>query len=174
MNLIIRFDEEDMKEILRVATIRNKPKVDAGYPSGMHARDLTPEQGHIMGVAAETAVGHYIDAPIDKSYKPYGDKGEPDLYKNGFSLEVKGRRDPEPDFIIPHSSADPRRFKADIAVSCYEVEPFNIVRIAGWTTKEFFLDNYHIKDYGKGPRAAIAFHKMWDIGYLLTYIKPRD
>ncbi len=158
----VNFSPEDMEEAIRVAKLRNDPKMEAGIKSNLFGRHKMNEAtSHLNGVMAEMAAAWLVGSEIDKTSKLGGDKGAPDFWKNGLSYEVKFTGFPNGDFIVPYR--DPLKFVADIGIV---VNPGNTptrVKVMKWITREDFLDNYHVRDYGAGDRAAISQDKMTDI-----------
>ena len=159
-----------MEEANRIATLRNKPKMDAGIVSNLFGRhkfdELTP---HLNGVMAEMAVSWYLGLGMDKSSRLDGDKGAPDLLGlDGATYEVKYTDLQGGDFIVP--DRDPLKFVADIGIVCHPGFSNRRVRLSAWVTSDDFLNNYHVRDYGSGDRAAISQSKMRDIGELKEYI----
>lgn len=158
----INFSPAEMAEVARVAILRNQTKVDAGIPSNRYAENgMTDEQSHFNGLMGEFAAAWYLGGEVDKTPRLKGDKGNPDFWVNGISFEIKYTNLLGGDFIVPHR--DPFKFVADIGIVCHPGFNNRRVILSSWVTRDEFLNNYHIRDYGKGDRAAIKQVKMRNI-----------
>lgn len=167
----INFSPADLDEVLRVATLRNKPKMDRGIVSNLFGRHKFDEQtSHFNGVMAEFAVSYLIGAEVDKTSRLSGDKGSPDLIgPDGTTYEVKYTAFPYGDFIVPDK--DPAKFVADIGVLCYPGFNSRRIKIAYWITKDRFRICHKIQDYGAGNRASVAWPFMEKIEEMILVVR---
>ena len=167
----INFSPADLDEVQRVADIRHLPKVEAGIKDNCYAtHKMTPAQSHFNGLLGEFAAAYYIGGEVDKTYNPKGDKGRPDFYVNGLGIEVKYTNLFRGDFIVPNRVIDPLNFRADIGIVCHPGYNTRRVILAAWVTREIFLSDYHIRNYGDGDRTAITQSNMRFMSELMDFI----
>lgn len=65
---------DDLSLVKRIAAARNGPKEKAGVKS-KKIRNVTEEQAHIDGIAAEVAVARYFNVEPDMTASLKGDNG---------------------------------------------------------------------------------------------------
>jgi len=111
---------------------------------------------HIEGMRAEYACSQVLNANLEWAITLGGDNNTGDLTLiDGRSVSVKFRRVKGWDFALQSSS--PNEFKEDIGILTYPSPThFRAIKIHGWATRDEFLNNYHIANYGYGDRAALA------------------
>jgi hypothetical protein len=153
-SLIAHFTPEELALCKSVAATRLTAKA-VGVKSKKWTEDEDELSLHVMGVRSELAVAELIGCPKDSMMLVYhrgGDRGLPDLMAlDGSAINVKCRSRRDGDFLTEH--AEPRDFADDIGVLCFNRETG--VEILGWFTRDEFIANAAIVDYGYGPRCAM-------------------
>lgn len=148
-----------------VAQIRNAPKEAAGVASKKMLATRSEADTHLMGICAEYAVASYCDVLPDVRSILQGDKGMPDLYVNGYSVEVKCRDRQGYDFAL--MTDNPADFKAEMGVLVYKLSDAHF-RIWGVISRKKFLEVAEVKDYGYGRRLVAASFWFSSIDKLLA------
>lgn len=148
-----------------VSELRNAPKEAAHVASKKLLAGRSEAETHLMGLCAEYVVASYCRVLPDVRSILSGDKGMPDLYVNGYSIEVKCRAREGYDFAL--MSAHPEDFKADVGVLVYRLSDTHY-RIWGAMSRARFLQVATVQDYGHGPRLAADPKWFLDIDKLVS------
>ena len=147
--ITIEFDEKDLAECKRkgeetVNICRSqgaKPRLKEG------TEKMKREQGNEMGFRGELAFAKLYNLdPTDVTV--YADDGIDYILPDGRTVDVKLSTYKNGDLIF--DSFD--KFKSDIAVLVYGSYDESYVDIAGWVTKDQFIERCDERDYGYGIR----------------------
>ena len=142
---------DDLSLVKRIASARNDPKESAGVKS-KKIRNVSEEQAHIDGIAAEVAVARYFNVEPDMSSGLKGDNGY-DLVIFGLKCEVKCRERFGYDFAL--MTANPNEFKADVGILVYRMAA-DTYYLYGAIRKESLLEKGEKKNYGHGERWIVS------------------
>jgi len=123
---------------------------------------------HELGALGELAVARLLGGRLDESPRPGGDDGRPDvLLPDGRGVNVKTRSRSGYDFLL-----DPNQdsLRADYGVLCYTIGGKLLLEVVGWLT-DADLQQYGVRrDYGHGPRLALAARHLRPITALLKEV----
>lgn len=168
---------EEVQLTLDFVERMREDKVKHRVVDKMFDRNNTSEGINIIGHLGEMAVGKLLDVPVDMEVRTGGDDGN-DLHLNGTSIQVKTSELRSLIFNAPHL------FKSDVAVLAQFIgkdkrESWKDPRfiIWGWTTREFFLDNYYKHNFGYGERLVLDATELQPIDVLIestTLVKVGD
>ena len=158
--ITIQFTDQDMAECKRkgeetVSICRSqgaRPRLKEG------TEKMKREQGNEMGFRGELAFAKlYNLEPTDVTV--YADDGIDYKLSDGRTVDVKLSTYKNGDLIF--DSFD--KFKSDIAVLVYGSYDETFVDIAGWVTKEEFIERCNERDYGYGMRKFLKKANLNDM-----------
>lgn len=166
--MIIQLSEEDLKEIDRIAHLRNdtkKPSWNRRYCRKTNDFDM-----NVIGLKGEVAISKVFDSSVDDTVKLSGDNGL-DFTVNGQTIQVKATK--YRGGALYFNSLN--HFKTDYAVLTY---PFteggnNFVEIAGFISKSDFTEKFHTVNFGYGDRCAVDKVGLSDIKNLALKLKVK-
>lgn len=138
------------KRLRELAEGRCLPKRMAGIPSTKLDSNRSQVAIDEAGLQGEWAVASLLGVQLDERSLLHGDGGT-DLTYRGRRVQVKHNSHPRGDLYF--NTLDD--FDADIAVLTVPGGE-NVVRIAGWISREDFRACHHLTDYGYGSRVAVG------------------
>ena len=127
---------------------------------------------NLMGQLGEMACGRGLGLQVDRTITPSGDNGHDLVTKLGKNIQVKTSTLPQ----LIFNAAE--LFVSDIAVLVqfygdkqlpHVDSEFDLV---GWVTRESFLANHYLHDYGYGTRLVMDANQLQPIESLINEI-PR-
>lgn len=115
---------------------------------------LSREDQNVIGFKTEFAVARAfgLHPPVMSIISDYG----VDLWWNDISVDVKSTKTDHLIFDIPD------QFRADVAILTSLIES-DKVEIIGWTSRDQFLAENELKDFGHGPKCAMHKSKLQPI-----------
>lgn len=154
----VPLSESELERARRIADIRNSK--NGQVPNYRETRQHSDWEIHYAGVRGEMAVCKVVNFPIDRHFSYNGDNGAPDAFYNGRSIEVKTPLYYPP--ILKFNSLTD--LKADVAALCYAPksgsEDEGVITIAGVVSREKFIRDHYIRDFGYGPRHCFNADEM--------------
>ena len=125
---------------------------------------------NLMGQLGEMACGKGLGLQVDRSISPSGDNGHDLSTPLGKNIQVKTSTLPQLIFNAPEL------FISDVAVlvkfSGDKQLPHvdSLFDVIGWTTRENFLANHYLHDYGYGTRLVMDANQLQPIEVLVDEI----
>jgi len=158
--IIISLDREEMAAGRKFAkNISSQNKNPNGYIKGFRNKFISD----FVGIIGEIAVGKYLELPVDMEVYQ-GNDGKYDFIYHDRTIDVKANSYPNGQlYFYSH-----RHFKADIAVLTVPLvkEEYSYVKIAGWISKEEFMDKSQICNYGYHDNVCVKQKDLNDIQIL--------
>ena len=115
-----------------------------------------------VGTMGEYAVAKYFGLELTKEIYISGDDGT-DIEINGKSCQVKTIRNniPNPDLVFNDITC----FPTDAAIGAKVISPIKI-ELLGCVSRQRFIAQHQVKDYGYGPRLSINTRRLTHVSYL--------
>lgn len=155
---LIMLSEADMERAQRIAIMRNAHKANRFESKDDRRRSLSDNDMHWIGVRAEVAICRKYRFPIDSAMYIKGDGGTADVYVGELRCEIKSSIHTPP--IIKLNTV--AEFTSDILIMTHvgSGRKDSHVTIWGYVTREQFIAEHEIEDFGQGPRAIMRPNKF--------------
>jgi len=139
----------DLAEIAHNAGGRNEVKEQRGIQTNKISDKLTDLELHLLEVKGQLAVSRFLNVPMDWSICVGGNKN-PHFTVNGITMRVQMPTHDPP--ILKLNRAED--FYTDLMVVCMAWEP-HVIGIYGCVSRERFLREHMMKDFGTGKRLTL-------------------
>jgi len=165
----VKFSDEELLKLFRLARQRNDPKQRKWKSQGWN-RNKSALAGHYDGIMAEMAVAKLLGVEINEEIYEGGDDGSDLVLPDGRTIQVKHRGQRDWDYAL--NSADLDDFITDIGVLCQPTPEYDddAVDVVGYITKEQFAERAFRTNFLKKPngwRLAVQQKDMEPIEALL-------
>lgn len=162
--MLMHLDPFDLLIIAMTAARRSAIKDALRTQSNKFNSDRTEFETHYVGFIGEFVVAKALGVDADRSVMIGSDNGVDLMFRNA-SIQVKTTtyvgKEPEIKFN------DLSDFKTDIAAGVQILSPVRCV-IMGWISRDDFVFNHKVKNYGYGDRAVVGQKNISPIETLIN------
>src|SRR5579862_763615 len=160
MAVMVTLTPEEQAEIVFNAGGRNEIKEQNGIQTKKISEALSDLELHQLEVKGQYAVSKYLGIPMDWSIYMGGNKN-PHFTVNGITMRVQTPTH-HPPILKLNRKED---FRTDLMVVCMEWEP-GVIAIYGCISRDRFLRDHMLKDFGSGKRLVIL---SWELTSIEDY-----
>lgn len=167
---VIELTEDEIMNALRFIHRVRANKKEFDVTDRKFDKNNSSYSVNLMGRLGEVAASRLLGIPTDDSVTPSGDNGHDLISVLGKSIQVKTSTLPQLIFNAPEL------FVSDVAVL---VKFFgdkqlphvdSLFDVIGWVTRENFLANHYLHDYGYGTRLVMDANQLQPIEVLINEI----
>lgn len=155
----ITLSQSEINDCKAVAKLRQSNKEEFAVETRKFVQRLSDQDLHDIGVQTEFGVAKYLGIDIDRSISPSGDDKVKDLQYGDAKIQVRARFKRANGDLFFNNLED---FKANVAVLVIFYEDGNM-EIVGWCSKDRFLKNHHIDNFGHGQRYCLLQEHLRDM-----------
>jgi hypothetical protein len=167
---VIELTEDEIMDSLRFIHRVRKNKKEYDVTDRKFDKNNSSYSVNLMGRLGEVACARFLGLPTDDTVTPSGDNGHDLQTVLGRSIQVKTSTLPQLIFNAPElfvsNLAVLVKFSGDKQLPHVD----SLFDVIGWTTRENFLANHYLHDYGYGTRLVMDANQLQPIEVLVNEI----